>query len=80
MADGDATLSSTCAVKGTITNPNDNDVIYGCGRHINSHAENVQFRDIIKSKKSEYFDTKRLEKAHIAAGIVRGIRTMDPAD
>merc|ERR1712086_517336 len=33
------------------------------------------------SKKSEYLDpsTKKLEKAHIAAGIVSGIRTMDPA-
>ena len=38
----------------------------------------MQFRDIIQSKKSEYFNTKRLEKAHIAAGIVRSIRTMDP--
>jgi len=66
---------------GPITDPNENDVLCGRGGRINSHAGNVQFRDIIHSKKSEYLDpsTKKLEKAHIAAGIVSGIRTMDPA-
>merc|ERR1712003_170715 len=41
---------------------------------------NVQFRDIIHSKKKEYLapTTKKLEKAHIAAGIVNDIRTMNP--
>merc|ERR1712028_52344 len=66
---------------GPITDPNENDVLCGRGGRINSHAGNVQFRDIIHSKKSEYLDpsTKNFEKAHIAAGIVSGIRTMDPA-
>ena len=40
----------------------------------------MQFRDTIHSKKKEYLapSTERLEKAHIAAGIVNDIRTMDP--
>mmetsp|Transcript_10533 Transcript_10533/g.11969 ORF Transcript_10533/g.11969 Transcript_10533/m.11969 type:complete len:230 (+) Transcript_10533:266-955(+) len=65
---------------GPITDPNENDVLCGRGGRINSHAGNVQFRDIIHSKKKEYLapSTKKLEKAHIAAGIVNDIRTMDP--
>ncbi|OEU08929.1 hypothetical protein FRACYDRAFT_249272 [Fragilariopsis cylindrus CCMP1102] len=45
-----------------------------------THAGNVQFRDTIHSKKKEYLapSTERLEKAHITAGIVNDIRTMDP--
>lgn len=65
---------------GPIADPNENDVLCGRGGRINSHAGNVQFRDIIHSKKKEYLapSTKKLEKAHIAAGIVNDIRTMDP--
>jgi len=65
---------------GPITDPNENDVLCGRGGRINSHAGNVQFRDIIHSKKKEYLapSTKKLKKAHIAAGIVNNIRTMDP--
>ena len=64
---------------GPITDPNENDIL--CGRGGINSLGNVQFRDIIHSQKSEYLDpsTKRDEKAHIAAGIVNGIRTMDPA-
>lgn len=45
-----------------------------------SHSGNVQFRDVINAKKKEYLapTTKKLEKAHIAAGIVSDIRCMDP--
>ena len=66
---------------GPITDPNENDVLSGRGQRTNSHLGNMQFRAIVHSKKSEYLDpsTKKLEKAHIAAGIVSGIRTMDPA-
>ena len=65
---------------GPVVNPNDNDVLCGRGGRINSHAGNVQFRDIIASKKKEYLapTTKKLEKAHIAAAIVNDIRHMDP--
>jgi hypothetical protein len=65
---------------GPIADPNENDVLCGRGGRINSHAGNVQFRDTIHSRKKEYLapSTKKLEKAHIAAGIVNDIRTMDP--
>lgn len=65
---------------GPISDPNENDVLCGRGGRINSHAGNVQFRDIIHSKKPEYLapTTKKLEKAHIAAGIVNDIRSKDP--
>jgi len=65
---------------GPIADPNVNDVLCGRGGRINSHAGNVQFRDIIHSKKNEYLapTTKKLEKAHIAAAIVNDIRTMNP--
>ncbi|KAL3918256.1 MAG: hypothetical protein SGARI_007514, partial [Bacillariaceae sp.] len=65
---------------GPIVDPNDNDVLCGRGGRINSHAGNVQFRDIIHSRKKEYLapTTKKLEKAHIAAAVVNDIRGMDP--
>mmetsp|Transcript_5754 Transcript_5754/g.14377 ORF Transcript_5754/g.14377 Transcript_5754/m.14377 type:complete len:528 (+) Transcript_5754:156-1739(+) len=65
---------------GPIADPNVNDVLCGRGGRINSHAGNVQFRDIIHSKKKAYLapTTKKLEKAHIAAAIVNDIRTMNP--
>eukprot|EP00934_Nitzschia_sp_Nitz4_P007855 Nitzschia sp. Nitz4//scaffold337_size18511//2857//4623//NITZ4_008779-RA/size18511-processed-gene-0.7-mRNA-1//-1//CDS//3329548307//7845//frame0 len=65
---------------GPIVDPNNNDVLCGRGGRINSHTGNVQFRDIINSKKKEYLapSTKKLEKAHIAAAIVYDIRAMDP--
>jgi len=65
---------------GPIAEPNPNDVLCGRGGRIHSHAGNVQFRDTIHSRKKEYLapTTKKLEKAHIAAGIVNDIRTMNP--
>jgi hypothetical protein len=65
---------------GPIADPNVNDVLCGRGGRINSHPGNVQFRDVIHRKKKEYLapTTKKLQKAHIAAGIVQDIRTMDP--
>lgn len=65
---------------GPVAEPNENDVLCGRGGRINSHVGNVQFRDIIQSKKKEYLakTTKKLEKAHIAAAIVNDIRSMKP--
>jgi len=65
---------------GPIADPNVNDVLCGRGGRINSHAGNIQFRDIIHSKKKDYLapTTKKLAKAHIAAGVVNDIRTMNP--
>jgi hypothetical protein len=66
---------------GPITYPNKNDVLCGRGGRINAHAGNVQFRDLVARRKREYLapNTKKLEKAHIAAGIVRQTREMEPS-
>ena len=58
------------------------DALSQCGRggRINSHEGNVQFRDIVSETKKDYLakSTKKLEKAHIAAGVVQQIRNMEP--
>ena len=66
---------------GPVYNPNVNDVLCGRGGRINAHAGNVQFRDLVASRKQDYLSdkTKKLEKAHIAASIVRQIREMQPS-
>jgi hypothetical protein len=65
---------------GPVAEPNVNDVLCGRGGRINSHSGNVQFRDFVQARKKDYLDkkTKKLEKAHIAAELVRHIRNMDP--
>jgi len=66
---------------GPVHEPNLNDVLCGRGGRINAHAGNVQFRDIVADRKKDYLakETKKLEKAHIAASIVKQIRDMTPA-
>ena len=65
---------------GPIREPNQNDVLRGRGGLINGSPGNVQFRTIVSKRKKEYNakTTKRNEKAHMAAEIVRQIRSMDP--
>ena len=65
---------------GPIYDPNNNDVLCGRGGRINAHTGNVRFRDIVVQRKKDYLSptTKKLEKAHIAADIVRDIREKDP--
>ncbi|CAB9503490.1 Transcriptional regulator [Seminavis robusta] len=65
---------------GPIREPNGNDVLCGRGGLINGSPGNVQFRTIVSKKKKEYNskNTKRHEKAHLAAEIVRHIRSMNP--
>ncbi|CAB9503502.1 Nitrilase family, member 2 [Seminavis robusta] len=66
---------------GPVAEPNQNDVLCGRGGRINSHEGNVQFRDIVNDTKKDYLakSTKKLEKAHIAAGVVQTIRNMEPS-
>lgn len=65
---------------GPVYEPNRNDVLCGRGGRINAHAGNVQFRELVLARKVEYLhkNTKKLEKAHIAADVVHSIRCMDP--
>ena len=65
---------------GPVMDPNDNDVLCGRGGRINAHVGNVKFREMVISRKKEYLSpqTKKLEKAHIAAQVVQDIRTKNP--
>jgi hypothetical protein len=66
---------------GPIVDPNENDVLCGRGGRINSHTGNIQFREMIASRKKDYLakTTKKLEKAHIAAKIIYDIRSTEPS-
>ncbi len=65
---------------GLVTHPNHNDVLSGRGGRINAHPGNVQFRELVKQYRGVYLsnETKKLEKAKIAAQIVEIVRNMDP--
>jgi len=66
---------------GPIYEPNVNDVLCGRGGRINAHEGNVRFRQMVVDHKKEYLapTTKKLAKAHIAAQLVRDIRTKEPS-
>ena len=66
---------------GLVSEPNLNDVLCGRGGAINAHEGNVRFREIVNENKHEYLakNTKKSDKAHIAARIVAQIRKMDPS-
>ncbi|GKZ01266.1 hypothetical protein MPSEU_001077600 [Mayamaea pseudoterrestris] len=66
---------------GPITDPHENDVLCGRGGRINSHEGNVRFRTLVHSRKKTYLakETRKLQKAHIAANIVQTIRSLEPA-
>ena len=66
---------------GPVRELNENDVLSGRGGRINAHKGNVQFRELVISRKKEYLakTTKKLAKAHIAADIVHYIRDLNPS-
>lgn len=65
---------------GPISEPNVNDVLSGRGGRINSHAGNIQFRELVNRHKHTYLSkqTKKLDKVKIANEIVQTIRRMNP--
>lgn len=65
---------------GGIQFPNKNDVLSGRGGRINNHEGNVYFRKLVASVKVKYLSkqTKKMDKAWIAADIVNQIRKLDP--
>lgn len=65
---------------GLIKTPGKNDVLSGRGGRVNAHEGNIRFRNLVGELKHEYVSksTKKLDKAHIAAKIVRLIRMSDP--
>lgn len=58
----------------------ENDVLCGRGGRINGHYGNIQFRRFCSERRDEYFKRgiKKIEKAYIAADVVRRIRSLDP--
>lgn len=60
--------------------PSIHEVLCGRGGRINAHSGNVKFRELVNDRKKDYLaqTTKKLEKAHIAAGVVKQIRDMNP--
>jgi len=65
---------------GQIQFPNKNDVLSGRGGRINNHEGNINFRTLVSKVKLQYLSrqTKKPDKAVIAANIVDQIRKMDP--
>ena len=64
---------------GPIRLPNHNDVLCGRGGRgdrTNTHEGNIQFRQLVRSRKALYFSklSQKLEKTHITAQIVHYIR------
>ena len=65
---------------GAIKFPNVNDVLSGRGGRINNHEGNVHFRTLVAKVKLQYLSrqTKKPDKAVIAANIVDQVRRLDP--
>jgi len=65
---------------GAIEFPNENDVLSGRGGRINNHEGNVNFRTLVAKVKIQYLSrqTKKPDKAVIAANLVDQIRKLDP--
>lgn len=65
---------------GPVRNPGPTDVLCGRGGSINSHEGNTRFRDIVFLHKPLYLakTTKKVEKANIAALVVKKIRESNP--
>jgi len=65
---------------GLIKDPMKNDVLSGRGGRINSHEGNVIFRGLVNQTKHLYLskETRKLEKAAVADGIVLKIRRLNP--
>jgi len=59
-----------------VKTPHDNDVLSGRGGGVNSHPGNKRYRTLVTSVKAEYLSprTRKMQKSHIAANIVRMIR------
>ncbi len=67
--------------KDALTNdPNCNDVLCGRGGRIAKHPGNIYFRELVNAHRALYVskDTKKSDKARIAAKIVETIRNLDP--
>lgn len=61
-----------------IQQPHPHDVLYGRGFSIKDHAGNKHYRELVESKRVEYQQSSKVEKACISEDIVRAVRAQNP--
>jgi len=61
-----------------ITEPHENDVMYGRGGGTNHHKGNKKYRIMVEDRKLEYVNSKRLDKPLVALEIIRIWRAQLP--
>ena len=62
-----------------ITRINDNDIILGRSVDAIHHVGNIRFRDLVKSRLSDYLKAAKQEKSSIARAIVEAVRNSNPS-
>lgn len=62
----------------SIKEPHDNDVLYGRGGGTNHHEGNKRYRKMVEGRKTDYVNSKRLDKPLVALEIIRQWRAQDP--
>lgn len=61
-----------------ISEPHDNDVLYGRGGGTNHHPGNKRYRKLVEDKKLDYVNSKRLDKPLVALEIIKAWRGQEP--
>mmetsp|Transcript_14685 Transcript_14685/g.25884 ORF Transcript_14685/g.25884 Transcript_14685/m.25884 type:complete len:918 (+) Transcript_14685:243-2996(+) len=61
-----------------ITEPGENDCLFGRGGGTNHHPGNKRYRKMVEDRKGKYLTSKRLDKPLVAMGIINDWRALDP--
>mmetsp|Transcript_1959 Transcript_1959/g.4280 ORF Transcript_1959/g.4280 Transcript_1959/m.4280 type:complete len:896 (+) Transcript_1959:169-2856(+) len=61
-----------------ITEPGENDCLFGRGGGTNHHPGNKRYRKIVEDRKGKYLASKRLDKPLVAMEIINDWRALDP--
>lgn len=61
-----------------VTDPHENDVMYGRGGGTNHHPGNKRYRKMVEERKEKYVSSKRLDKPLVALEIIREWRAQLP--
>ena len=62
-----------------IRTPHPHDVLSGRGGGINGHAGNIQFREFVSVRKTDYnLAPSKVEKARVAQEVIALVRAQDP--
>eukprot|EP00585_Thalassiosira_rotula_P010753 CAMPEP_0196135996 /NCGR_PEP_ID=MMETSP0910-20130528/4449_1 /TAXON_ID=49265 /ORGANISM="Thalassiosira rotula, Strain GSO102" /LENGTH=901 /DNA_ID=CAMNT_0041396205 /DNA_START=292 /DNA_END=2997 /DNA_ORIENTATION=- len=76
-ADARAARRAAWPLKG-ITEPGENDCLFGRGGGTNHHPGNKRYRKLVEDRKETYLKSKRLDKPLVAMGIINDWRALDP--